>query len=129
MPHAYMYHGAFELNRAALKPGTKGFKGTDGAEHVLQDWPEEATGVRVGYMEKAGKHFAAVRVVDGKADIVLANEVLLDQQIHLGRGKRFSAEPVVVTDEPILLFLKDAIRKNPEHKVVFEAIRKRIKAG
>ena len=129
MPHAYMYHGAFELNRAALKSGTRKFKGTDGADHVLQDWPEEADGVRVGYMEKAGKHFAAVRIIDGKTDIVLANEILLDPRIHLGRAKRFSAEPVVVTDEPILLFLKAAIRKNPEHKAVLEAVRKRIKAG
>ena len=128
MPHAYMYHGSFEANYSLLKPGTKTFKGTDGSERSLQDWPAEATGVRVGYMEKAGKRFAAVRVLDDKADIVLKNEVLLDTQIHLGRGRRLAAEPVVVADQPMLLFLKDAIRKNPDQAKVLEEIKKRMRS-
>lgn len=129
MAHAFMYHGAFEANFSGLKPGARKFKGTDGSEHDLQDWPAEADGVRVGYMEKAGKRFAAVRVLDAKADVVLKNEVLLDPQVHLGRGKRFAAEPVVVTDEAIFRFLNDAIRKNPEQAADLKAIRKRAQAG
>ncbi len=127
MSHAFMYHGAFEVNFPLLKPGAKTFKGTDGSDHDLPSWPAEATGVRVGYMEKAGKRFAGVRVLDDKADVVLKNEVLLDTQVHLGRGKRFAAEPVVVTDEPMLLFLSDAIRKNPDQARTLEDIRTRMR--
>lgn len=129
MPHVFMYHGAFEVNYSLLKSGATTFKGTDGSERSLQDWPVEADGVRVGYMEKAGKRFAAVRVLDDKADVVLKNEVLLDPQIHLGRGKRFAAEPIVVADEPMLLFLSDAIRKNPDQASVLEDIRTRMRTG
>ena len=127
MPHAFMYHGSFEVNYPLLKPGAKKFKGTDGSDHDLQAWPAEATGVRVGYMEKAGKRFAAVRVLDDKAEVILKNEVLLDTQVHLGRGKRFAAEPVVVGDEPMLLLLGDAIRKNPDQAKTLEDIRTRMR--
>jgi 3',5'-cyclic AMP phosphodiesterase CpdA len=126
MFNAYMYHGAFEVNHSLLKPGAKTFKGTDGAEHPLPDTPAGVDGIRVGYMEKAGKRFAAVRVFDGKADVVLKNEVLLDPQVHLGRGKRFSAEPVVVQDALILQLLGDAIRKNPEQAKELELMKKRV---
>jgi hypothetical protein len=47
--------------------------------------------------------------------------------VHLGRGKRFAAEPVVVTDEPMLLFLSDAIRKNPDQARTLEDIRTRMR--
>jgi hypothetical protein len=126
MFNAYLYHGAYEVNYSLLKPGAKTFKGTDGAEHPLPDTPAGVDGIRVGYMEKAGKRFAAVRIFDGKTDVVLKNEVLLDPQVHLGRGKRFSAEPVVVPDAPILQLLADAVRKNPEKAKELEAMRKRL---
>lgn len=125
MFNAYMYHGSFEVNYASLKPGAKTFKGTDGASHALPDWPPGVDGVRVGYMEKAGKRFAAVRILDDKAEVVLKNEVLLDPSIHLGRGKRFSAEAVVVPNPPILQLLDDAIRKNPEQAADLEGIKAR----
>jgi hypothetical protein len=126
MFNVYMYHGSFEVNHSLLKPGAQSFKGTDGAEHQLDQTPAGVDGVRVGYMEKAGKRFAAVRVFDGKADVVLKNEVLLDPQLHLGRGKRFSPEPVIVPDAPIRQLLRDAIRKNPTQATELEAIRKRM---
>jgi len=125
MFNAYMYHGAFEVNFPSLKLGTKTFKGTDGASHTLPAWPPGVDGVRVGYMEKAGKRFAAVRILDDKAEVVLKNEVLLDPAVHLGRGKRFSAEAVVVPNPPILLLLDDAIRKNPEQATDLEGIKMR----
>ena len=126
MFNVYMYHGAFEVNYTLLKPGAKSFKGTDGAVHPLPDAPAGVDGVRVGYMEKAGKRFAAVRVWDGKTDVVLKNEVLLDPQLHLGRGKRFSPEPVVVPDTPMRQLLRDAIRKNPDQAKELEIVRKRM---
>ena len=129
MFNVYMYHGAFEVNYSLLKPGAKTFKGTDGTEHPLPATPAGVDGIRVGYMEKAGKRFAAVRIFDGKGEVVLKNEVLLDPQVHLGRGKRFSSEPVVVPDAPILQLLADAVRKNPEQAKELEAMKKRMTPG
>jgi hypothetical protein len=126
MFNVYLYYGAFEVNYSLLKPGAKTFKGTDGAEHPLPDTPAGVDGIRVGYMEKAGKRFAAVRVFDGKTDVVLKNEVLLDPQLHLGRGKRFASEPVVVPDTPMRQLLRDAIRKNPDQAKELETMRKRM---
>ncbi|HVT37778.1 MAG TPA: hypothetical protein VHE78_01915 [Gemmatimonadaceae bacterium] len=126
MSHAYMYHGGFEANYPLIQPGAKTMRGTDGADHALPAWPAEATGVRVGYMEKPGKHFVAVRVVFNRTDLVLKNEVLIDPIVHLGAGKRFSAEPTVVGNAPIRALLDDAIRKNPERRPELEAIRNQV---
>ena len=71
-------------------------------------------GVRVSYMEKAGKKFAAVRVEHGKLDLVLKHEVILEQGRHLGFGNRFSPEPVRVDDDIMLELLADILAKNPE---------------
>jgi hypothetical protein len=126
MHHAYMYHGGFESNYPLIRPGAKTMRGSDGADHALPDWPTEADGVRVGYMEKPGKHFVAVRVLYNRTDLVLKNEVLIDPMVHLGAGKRFSAEPTVVSDGPIRALLEDAIRKNPERRPELEAIRNQV---
>ena len=68
--------------------------------HPLPDVPADVDGVRVSYMEKAGKKFCAVRVQSGKNDIPLKHEVLLDAAdatwataFALARSRR------VVTDE------------------------------
>ena len=128
MNHAYMYHGGFESNFALLKPGAKTFKGSDGTDHALPGWPAEVDGVRIGYMEMPAKRFVAVRVVDARADIVLKNEVLIDQNRHMGAGKRFGHEPTVVGDEPMWALLGEAIRKNPDQKAELDAVRGRMKA-
>lgn len=126
MPHAFMYHGAFEHNFATLRPGAKTFRGTDGSDHPLPPWPADATGVRIGYMEKPGKRFVAVRVMDDKADIVLRNEVLVDPDRHLGPGKRFGAQATVVGDDVMKVFLKEAGAKNREQIKELVAIRGRM---
>ncbi len=61
MHHALMYHGGFERNFTRLQPGARTFLGSDGKEHTLPEWPAEVDGLRVGYMEKPGKRFVAVR--------------------------------------------------------------------
>src|SRR3990172_7881614 len=88
MQHALMYHGGFELNFGSLKPGIRTFHGSDDVEHTLPDWPEEADGLHVSYMEKPGKQFFAVRVAHEKRDVILKNEVRIDQTRHMGVGKR-----------------------------------------
>lgn len=113
MRHCLLYSGGFERNFPTLKAGATTFEGSDGATHSLPAVPAEVDGVRVSYMEKAGKKFCAVRVQSGKNDIALENEVLLDAPTHLGHGNRFGPEPTIVTDEIMASLLADIMAKNP----------------
>ena len=129
MSHALMYHGSFEANFSSMKSGATSFIGSDGSEHTIPDWPDEADGLRIGYMEKAGKRFVAVRVMDDKADIMLGNELLLDAPSHLGYGKRFSPEPTIIEDDTAKQLLNDIIEKNPDQRAELKAIRDRMPWG
>ena len=115
MQHGLMYQGSFEQNHDSLRPGASSFRGTDGAEHHIPDWPKDIDGVKIGYMEKSGKKFYAVRVQFEDKDIVLNTPVLLDQSRHLG-SKRFSPEATTVGDKPVEVLLDDMIEKNPEQQ-------------
>ena len=126
MSHALMYHGGFDTNHAALRPGAGSFHGSDGSERVLPAWPREASGARIGYMEKGGKKFVAVRVLDDAADIVLQHPVLLDQTRHMGYGKRFGAEPTLIESEVARVLLEDVIEANPEQRAELIALRHRV---
>jgi len=125
MAHALMYHGGFDLNHAALQPGARTFKGSDGSERVLPPWPREAGGARIGYMEAGGKKFVAVRVLDDAADVVLQHPVLLDQTRHMGYGKRFGAEPTIIESEVARVLLEDLIEANPGQRAELIALRHR----
>jgi len=108
-----MYQGAFELNYPGLEPGRTTYKSTEGDERPLPSWPNKADGLRVGYMEKAGKKFFAVRVLFDDHDVVLENPVVIDPLRHMD-NQRFSAEPTVVSDDGASALLDDIIRDNPE---------------
>ena len=112
MRHAYMYNGAFELNHSALTPQTSTYRTTEGNELPLPSWPEEIDGVRIGYMEKSGKKFYAVRIQYGDHDIVLEHPVYIDPLRHMN-NRRFSAGATVVTDDEASALLDDVIRDNP----------------
>lgn len=129
MPHALMYHGGFETNFPRLKAGATTFVGSDGSERQLPPWPIEVDGLRVGYMEKAGKRFVAVRVMDAEDDIVLEHELLLDPPSHMGYGKRFSPEPTIIADDVAKRLLDDIIAKNPAQEVDLLAMRSRMPWG
>ena len=124
-----MYHGGFESNFSRMKSGAKTFLGSDGSEKIIPDWPDEADGLRVGYMEKAGKRFVAVRVLDDKSDVVLGNELLIDPPSHMGYGKRFSAEPTIIEDDAAKMLLAAIIEKNPDQASELKAIRDRMPWG
>ncbi len=117
MHHCLLYAGGFERNFPNLQSGATSFEGTDGAQHPLPAVPPEVDGVRVSYMEKAGKKFYAVRVQSGKNDIILENEVLIDPPTHMGHGKRFGPEPTVVGDDVMAALLADIMEKNPGQKM------------
>ena len=130
MSHALMYHGGFDQNRPGLKPGTHTFQGSDGSERVLPDWPRDARGARIGYMEKAGKKFVAVRVADGTSDVVLPNEMVLVPGEHFGYGVHLGPEPTLVEDNAaILKLLEDIIKKNAATSEELLRMRTRLKAG
>ena len=124
-----MYHGSFEANFTRMKSGATTFLGSDGSEHLIPKWPAEANGLRIGYMEKAGKKFVAVRVMDAKADVMLENEMVITPATHMGYGKRFSAEPTIIDDEPAQQLLKDIAKKNPNQRAALKAIRDRMPWG
>ena len=115
MHHAYMYNGAFEKNYSTLQPGATAYVGTDGKPRPLPAWPDEIDGVRVGYMEKSGKKFFAVRVQYEDHDIVLENPIALDPLVHMG-NRRFAADPTLVGDEEASQLLDDIIRDNPDRQ-------------
>lgn len=127
MRHALMYHGGFERNRPKLASGATSFIGSDEAEHPLPAWPPEVTGLRFGYMEKPGKRFVVVRIVDDKEDIVLDNEVLIDFVRHLGHGKRLGPEPTVIKDETAAVLLADVMARNPKQQMQLANFRARLR--
>jgi hypothetical protein len=111
MLHGYRYSGAFERNFPGLRAGSGTYVSTRGQECALAPWPVEVDGLRVGYMEKRGKKFFAVRVQFEDHDIVLENPVALDLVRHLG-NKRLSPRPVVVSDDLASCLLDDIIAAN-----------------
>ena len=113
MQHGYMYSGAYELNYPNLRPGATTYTTTEGETRSLPDWPADIDGVRVSYMEKAGKKFFAVRLQHEDHDVVLENPVVIDPLRHMG-NRRFAAEPVTVSDDEASALLDDIIRENPE---------------
>lgn len=123
MRHCLMYHGGFERNFPKLTAGATSFDGTDGSSHPLPAIPAEVDGICVWYMEKAGKKFAAVRVQQGKQDVVLKHELLLDPSRHMGYGKRFSPEPTIVDDEIMGTLMGDIMATNPEQKTELTKVR------
>jgi hypothetical protein len=111
MLHGLRYHGAFELNRDDLAPGAETYRSTDGQIRPLVAWPAEVDGIRVGYMERAGKKFMAVRVQFAEFDVVLGTPLALDKIRHMG-GRRFSARPTIITDDLASTLLDDVLECN-----------------
>lgn len=116
MRHAYMYNGGFELNYPSLATNTTTYKSTEGDVRPLPKWPDKIDGIRVGYMEKSGKKFFAVRVQYDDYDVIIENPVAIDPLRHMG-NQRFAAEPIVVIDDEASALLDDIIRDNPEKQV------------
>jgi hypothetical protein len=113
MRHAYMYNGAFESNYQGLRPGTTTYKTTEGEDRLLPPWPDEVDGVRIGFMEKTGRKFYAVRVQYDMHDIVLENPVAIDPLRHTN-NRRLSSDALTITDDEASAMLDDVIRDNPD---------------
>ncbi len=116
MRHCLMYQGGFERNFPELTAGASSFQGTDGSQHAIPAVPSDVDGVCVGYMEKAGKKFTAVRVLKGGNDVVLQHDVLLDPSRHMSHTRRFAPEPTIVDDDAMATLLADIMAKNPDQK-------------
>jgi hypothetical protein len=125
MLHALVYHGSYELNFDGLAPGTVSYTSTDGGARSIEAPPGTVDGVVVGYMERSGKRFTAVRVRFEGHDVVLKNPIVLDKPRHLG-NRRFSARPVVVQDDVASALLDDIIAANPEQQTELALLLNRV---
>ncbi len=128
MRHVMRFEGGFERNFAALRAGDGDgeYEGEDGTRLCAAPWPAEADGVRFGFMEQRGKRFLAVRLQYGDDEIVLRHPVRLDPARHLG-GRRFSARPIPLGDEPAGALFADIIDLNPEQRSELTALRERVR--
>lgn len=130
MRHALMYVGGFERNFPNLTTASTSFEGSDGQSHAYTPWPSSADGLRISYMEKAGKKFVAVRVADAMNDVVLKNELVMVPGEHFGFGTRLSGEPTLVEDNiAIMKLLEDIIKKNMDSSEDLMSIRSWFKAA
>jgi hypothetical protein len=125
MRHALVYQGSLESNFSRLKPGNATYVATDGTERPLAIAPATVDGLIVGYMEKAGKKFSAVRIRFEDRDIVLANPVPLEPMRHMG-NRRFSARPVVIPDDVASTLLDDIIFLNPAQQTELALLLNRV---
>jgi hypothetical protein len=125
MYHAYMYQGAFERNYPLLRPGATTYQTRTGVQVPIPAWPAEVNGLRVGYMERRGKKFYAVRLQFEDRDIVLGIPIVIDPLRHMG-NRRFSAEPTIVDDDCASALLDDVIEQNPEQSVELALLINRV---
>jgi hypothetical protein len=122
MRHVLRFEGSFEKNFPTLRPGTDGFLADDGTRQSALEWPAEADGLRFGFMEKQGKKFVAVRVGNAEQEVILEHPVRLDPARHLG-GRRFSATPIPIGDEPASALLGDILDANVDQRPELTALR------
>ena len=125
MRHALVYHGSHELNYERLAPGSATYTATDGAERKLARVPATIDGLVVGYMERAGKKFSAVRLQFEDRDIILRNPVVLDPMRHMG-NRRFSPRPVEIQDDVASVLLDDIIAQNPSQQTELALLLNRV---
>ena len=130
MRHALRYAGNFEKNFMNLTTASTTFEGSDGQQHEYAPWPDGVNGLRISFMEKAGKKFVAVRIADDTSDVVLRNEMVLVPGEHFGFGVHLSGTATVVEDNlAIMKLLEDATKKNVDHSDELLQIRARFKAA
>lgn len=115
MLHALVYHGSFELNFPKLIIGSTEYLATDGTSRALAPRPATVDGLVIGYMERTGKKFSAVRLQFEDRDIVLRNAVPLDPMRHMG-NRRFTARPIVLDDDHVSVLLDDVLTQNPRQE-------------
>ncbi len=125
MRHALVYHGAYELNYDRLERGTTSYRSTDGSIRQLEGVPGSIDGVVVGYMERTGKKFAAVRIRFEDHDLILRNPVVLEPMRHMG-NRRFSPQPVVIQDDVASALLDDIIATNPDQQIELALLLNRV---
>jgi len=112
MNHALVYHGSYEVNFPSLAPGTTTYVPSSGKPLTVSIAQPTVDGLVIGYMERAGKRFVAVRVRFEDRDVILENPVVLERVRHLG-GRRFSPRPTVVTDDLVSVIMDDVLAANP----------------
>ncbi len=127
MRHGIRYEGSFEQNFATRSHGAGKYVGQDGAPHAVTPWPDQADGLRFGFMEQRGKKFFAVRVAYRDEEVLLQHPVRLDPARHLG-GRRFVARPMPISKASAGALLGDIIDSNREQSAELSALRARVRS-
>src|SRR4051812_41325677 len=125
MQHCLIYHGALETNFAHLRPGVSSYIATDGTPTPVAPKPPNVNGLVVGYMERSGKKFSAVRLQFENADIALKTPIPLDPMRHMG-NRRFSPRPIVLGDDHISVLLDDILMQNPKQQAELALLINRV---
>src|SRR5438046_490289 len=125
MLHCLIYQGALETNFARLGDGGSTYVATDGKPRPVAPRPPAVDGLLVGYMERSGKKFSAVRLQFEDMDIALKNPVPLDPMRHMD-NRRFSPRPVVLTDHLVSVLLDDVLTQNPAQQAELALLINRI---
>lgn len=125
MVHALVYQGSFELNFHCLVAGATDYVATDGTPRSLAPRPASVNGLVIGYMERAGKKFSAVRLQFEDRDLVLKNAVPLDPLRHMG-NRRFTPRPIPVDDGHASVLLDDILEQNPQQQAELALLINRV---
>lgn len=127
MQHAIRFEGGYERNFPKLRPAATEYEGEDGSACPMPPWPDDAAGLRYGYMEQPGKRFVVVRVAYGDEEVLLHRPVRLDPDRHLG-GKRFSAQAIILADRSAGELLGDVLDANQDQQQALGSLRDHIRA-
>src|SRR3954470_4196772 len=110
-----IYQGALETNFDRLSAGGASYIATDGKSRPLAPRPAAVDGLVIGYMERAGKKFSAVRLQFEATDVALRTPVPPVPMRHMG-NRRFSPHPVLRSDDVVSVLLDDILAQNPSQQ-------------
>jgi hypothetical protein len=125
MLHCLIYQGALEMNFVRLGDRSSTYIATDGLPRLVAPRPPTVDGLVIGYMERAGKKFSAVRLQFEDFDIALRTPVPLDRMRHMG-NRRFSPQPVALSDDLVSVLLDDILAQNAIQQVELALLINRV---
>jgi hypothetical protein len=112
--HAIFYHGPFEVNFKAQKPGQTSYTKRDGKTTAPYRGPSGVRGLRFGLMQKRDGAFVITRVRSHVADVCLRKPIPAQ-----GTGP----DGTWLTRHGAELYLDAAVKVNPGKRAQLHALR------